>query len=181
MTWQTNHSLQSIQEIVAVLQNLIMVRLPWSIIGKPQTYVCMGACFPPWSKTSLVLSWRGTADTPSSLMWLLLKFPWGVSPHENWMRAYLFKSPRCWILDSFEWNKHRCTYVHFEEFISSSCSHIAVQVESEYLNIPGFVISLHTHAWIDLRRHGITLRCHTINRSWIGCELLLSRIVIDER
>ena len=104
----------------------------------------------------------------------------GCISHENWMRAYLLKSPRCWILDSFKWNKHRCTYVHFEDFISSSCSHIAVQVESKYLNIPGFVISLYTHIWIDLRRHEITLRCHIINCSWIGCELLLSGIVIDE-
>ena len=58
-----------------------------------------------------------------------------------------------------------------EEFISSRCSHIAVHGWSEILN--GIYTGLYTNIWIDLRRHQMTLRCHWISCSWIGCELLL--------
>ena len=39
----------------------------------------------------------------------------------------------CWteLECSFEWNKHRCTYVHWRIY-SSRCSHIAVQVGTEH-------------------------------------------------
>ena len=75
-------------------------KIPWStIISINHIHVCMGTCCPIWSITPLIPSWRGTGDTASPLMWLLpqqalLKFAWGGSPHENWMRAILLQSPR---------------------------------------------------------------------------------------
>ena len=55
-----------------------------------------------------------------------------------------------------------------EEFISSWCSHIAVQVEYDILN--GIYTGLYTNVWIDWidkRSYETTLRCHWINCSWI--------------
>ena len=38
---------------------------------------------------------------------------WAGSTHPTGMYSCI-----CWILDSIEWNKHRCTYLHSLEFIS---------------------------------------------------------------
>ena len=66
-----------------------------------------------------------------------------------------------------------------EEFISGRCSHIAVQVWSEITWIGHQIIYKclnRLEKTLDL-----TLRCHTINCSWIGWELLLAGTVIVER
>ena len=56
----------------------------------------------------------------------------------------------CWILDSFEWNKHRCTYVHYEEFILVDVVTLLYKW-NEILN--GIYIGLYTNAWIDWRTY----------------------------
>ena len=57
----------------------------------------------------------------------------------------------CWILDT-SWMKQTQMYIcTLEEFISSWCSHIAVQLEYDILN--GIYTGLHTNIWMDWRRN----------------------------
>ena len=80
------------------------------------------------------------------------------------------------VLETIEYwmetNEDVCT---LEEFISSMCNHIVVQIWNETeLNVHGNYTGIYTSVWIDWRTHEITLRCHWINCSWIRWELILA-------
>ena len=83
-----------------------------------------------------------------------------------------------WILDTFRMKQTQLYVCTLVEFILINVASLLYKVE---MRLHGKYTGLYTSIWINLRRHEITLRCHTINCSWIGCELLLAGIVIDER